>query len=249
MNLVGNATILRFREGATDKVWVICPGAGAHGDNLVAWGATRWSGNATPTLQSKSVSGSADSRIRKKLKEGYCEWNWVQFDSDDLRVVHIETKPIPTPEPCFWYRIDQALFPQEVTSILDSISNGLAEVETELSLSGLVKEFHSLSLVMDLQDGQNTGQLFYREPRMSVLVLFALHRAHPLLAHTSDDNNDLLPDQLNDLRSLLSDEARFGPLPEYCHPPVFKRIAAAMQCIDLSSDLSRIKTETPAAFF
>lgn len=133
--------------------------------------------------------------------------------------------------------------------MLQGIEAGLAEVEAELSLPGLVKEFHSLSLVMDLLGGQNTGQLFYWEPRMSVLVLFALHRAHPLLAHTSDDNNDLLPDQLNDLRSLLSDEARFGPLPEYWHLSVFKRIAAAMQCIDLSSDLSRIKTETPAAFF
>ncbi|MGB2131793.1 MAG: hypothetical protein ACPHXW_10180, partial [Marinobacterium sp.] len=97
--------------------------------------------------------------------------------------------------------------------------------------------------------GETMGQVEYTAPPMSVLVLFALHRAHPLLAHASDHNNNLLPNRLTGLRALMSDEGLFGSLPEYWQPPLFQAFAAAMQCIDPVFNLAHIQSNTPAAFF
>lgn len=252
MNIAQGATILRFRDGNTDKVWVIVPDVTVGGEHLVSWGSTRWSGRATASLQSKRVSGSENLRIQKKLDSGYTVWDGVQFDMDAPRVVHAEAKPIPklTSNPCFWYDIDPALFHQnEVGLLLHRISDGLHEFEYQHGYPGLVAEFQSLPLVRSLRRDEGKGQVEYSESPMSVLVLFALHRAHPVLALASDDNNDLLPDRLSDLRSLMSNEALFGSLPEYWQPPVFQAFAAAMQCIDPDFNLAQIQSETPAAFF
>ena len=251
MNLVQGATILRFQEGNTDKVWVIVPSVNASGEHLVSWGATRWDGTGTPSLQSKRVSGSENSRIQKKLDSGYIAWDAVQFDMDDHRVVHVDATPIPQPitNPCFWYRVDPVLVPEEVPLILYRISEGLHEAEYKYGFPGLVAEFQALSLVRDLRSGATKGQVEYAESPMTALVLFALHRAHPFQILASDDNNDLLPDRLSDLRSLMSNEALFGSLPAYWQTPVFQAFAAAMQCIDPDFNLAQIQSETPAAFF
>ena len=155
---------------------------------------------------------------------------------------------IPRSAPSFWYQIDSALFPDEVGLVLLHISEGLHEFEYQHGYPGLVAEFQSLPLVRSLRQGEGKGQVEYSEAPMSVLVLFALHRAHRLLAHASDDNNDLLPDRLTDLRSLMSNEELFGSLPEYWQPPLFQAFAAAMQCIDPDFNLAQIKSDSPAAF-
>lgn len=251
MRIAPHSTILRFHDGLTDKVWVIVPNVNASGDHLVSWGATRWQGTSTPSLQSKRVSGSENSRIQKKLDSGYTVWDGVQFDLDDHRVVQVDEQPAPKPNhnPSFWYRIDPALFEVEVGIRLYEISDGLHQFEYQHGYPGLVAEFQSLSLVSSLRKGDTHGQVEYASSPMAAMLLFALRRAHPSLILVSDDNNDLLPDRLNDLRSLMSDEALFGPLPEYWQLPVFKAFAAAMQCIDSALDLSQIKSDTQAAFF
>jgi hypothetical protein len=251
MNLAQGATILRFREGNSDKVWVIVPNVTVGGEHLVSWGRTRWGGKASASLQTKRVSGSENSRILKKLNSGYSVWSGVKFDLDDHRVIQVDAEPVSKPitTPCFWYRIDVALFPDEVALVLHQISNGLHAFEYQHGYPGLVAEFQSLPLVRGLRLGKAMGQVEYSESPMSVLVLFALCRAHILLVKVSDHNNNLLPNRLTGLRALMSNEGLFGSLPEYWQPPLFQAFAAAMQCIDPVFNLAHIQSNTPAAFF
>ena len=195
-HIITGATILRFRDGKSDKVWVMCPGLGFNGDHQVFWGATRWTGTVTGNLQSKSVNGNFRTRIDKKLKEGYDEWQDVSFDMTSQKVIHNQAKQIPQPQPKakpdpnFWYRIDQSSPTEDISSILDDICLELGEYETESGTSGLVDQFNALSITADLRAGKVSGTSKYSESPMAALLLFALRRAYPTLVLVSDDDND-----------------------------------------------------------
>lgn len=253
MRIATSATILRFQGGTSDKVWVMCPGQGHNRGHDVFWGPTRWSGNASGNLQSKTVSGSAEARIGKKLKEGYEVWHGVNFDLDSFRVVHGEAKPIPEPapksDPNFWYRIDPAISTVELSSFLDDICLGLGEYETESGTSGLVDQFNALSLTADLRAGKYAGTSKYSESPMAALVLFSLRRAYRSRVLVSDDDNEMLPDRFDDLDNFLCNEHLFGKMTMTWQARAFRKIGIAMQCIDRPIDLTKIKTDAPAAFF
>lgn len=255
MSIATNATILRFQDGSSDKVWVMCHDAApTTGDHLVFWGATRWRGHATGVLQSKAVSGSADSRIAKKLKEGYQVWSGVVFDKDEGRVFHQDAKPMPEDTkplvtPNFWYRIDPAVSTADISSFLDELCQGLADYETESNTSVLVDQFNALSLTAALRAGEHSGTSEYSESPMAALLLHSIRRAWKSFVLVSDDNNEMMPDRLDDLYEILCNEHLFGQMPDLWMPPAFNEIAIALRCIDRPVNLANLTTEKPAAFF
>jgi|TARA_R110000782_G_scaffold263717_1_gene356500 hypothetical protein len=256
MSIETQPTILRFQDGSSDKLWVMCPDQ--NGENWVYWGATRWDGSESATLHGKAVSGTPFDRIYDKERKGYQQWHGVSFDLDTRRVSTrvLDDKIRPT-EPqsktlsnaSFWYRIDPAVPTADISSFLDEICHGLKNYEIESDTSGFVDQFNALSLTAALRAGEHSGTSEYSESPMAAILLHSIRRAYRSLVLVSDDDNEMMPDRLDDLYDLLCNEHLFGKMPDHWMPPAFKEIAIAMLCIDRPVNLANLTTEKPAAFF
>ena len=254
MSVVHNAIVLRFRKGQTDKVWVICPELGVGSGHLVFWGASRWTNNTTHKLQGKTVSGSFESRITKKRKEGYAPWCDNGFDIDAQRVFHVDVSKASQQQASagaeFWYRIDLGISTQSIAIFLNTLRQELAvyESESQIEPACLVDQFNALSLVTALKEGRHSGSVNYTDGPLAALLLFALRRAYSSYILVSDDDNEMLPSRFDELYTLLSNEHLFGRMPNHWMPPAFKDIGIALRCLDRPIDLTAITSDKPSAY-
>lgn len=256
MSIIPNTTILRFQDGSSDKVWVMCPDQ--NGVNWVYWGSTRWDGAESAALHGKAVPGNVHDRIFEKERKGYQQWRGVSFDMDTRRVSTrvLDDRTCPTEpqsktlsNPSFWYRIDPGVSTADIASFMDDICRGLSQYETKSNTSGLVDQFNELPVAAALRTGEHSGTSEYGDSPMAALLFYSLRRAFKSFVLVSDDDNEMMPDQLDDLCTQLSNEHLFGRMRDHWMLPAFREIAIAMQCIDRPIDLSNLLTEKPAAFF
>jgi hypothetical protein len=239
-------TILRFQDGNSDKVWVICPTDESDQSCEVFWGATRWTGRQSATLQHKKVSGEPQLRINNKLKKGYEPWQGVQFDWDHRKVVSVE-KAKPVTDPCFWYRIHDDLSENPLMDFIDDIETALSGFDAEHTTS-MMETFNALSVVVELRSKERFGISPYSQSPMAAMLLYALRRAFPGSILVSDDDNRLMPDHFDEFYKMMNGHL-LGQHKAYWQSPIFKALAIQMRCIEKPINFSELKVDSPAFYF
>lgn len=239
-------TILRIQDGNSDKVWVICPTDDPDQSCDVFWGATRWSGKHSATLQHKKVSGEFRLRVNNKLKKGYEPWQGVQFDRDSRKIVSVE-KAKPVTDPCFWYRVHDDVSEKFLMDFIDGIEMALSGFDAENTTS-MMETFNALSVVVGLRSKERSGISQYNQSPMAAMLLYALRRAFPGSILVSDDDNRLMPDHFDEFYKMMS-EHLLGQHKAYWQSPIFKALAIQMRCIEKPINFSELKVDSPAFYF
>ena len=243
---MAETTILRLRNGDTDKCWVMIPDAELPGVHHVFFGKSGWDGAYSSKLQLRSVSGDAFNRIQKKFREGYETWQGVDFDYEKGRVVlkghstsnppnHTETKP--TKKPRLWLKVNHVS--------IEALTDFFTEIRQGLEDGNIAYNLENDPIYKDLViQGKKTGQ--YEYGTQEALILFSLQRRFDGV-FVSDDDNEMLPERFSELKAFIKHKiapALLNNVDDY-----LQQWGVAMLCIDKPIDLSKIQSESAAAFF
>lgn len=276
---MSDIVVLHYQDARSNKIWAIEKTLNQEG------GYTVWWGRKGTALTQKTVPGKPDcaKRMMEKLDKGYVEVPDMTIDMETNQLIpRLEAQEpddlIPT---SLWYRIGKMVSRSQVNDFLIATRNNLAEVDTVEA-----QRLESLSVYQDLLNSEFSSGAELKEGPLGVLLLFSLRRyfkglekdwvASPSLVQIADDNNQMLPDDFEDLEDFVrescesyfvangwmkpGDTSKHGEihlvsigvregLDQYTSLKAIKTLAMAMGCFEQPIDLSVIETEQKAAFF
>ncbi|MBN2606864.1 MAG: hypothetical protein JXR47_05970 [Thiotrichales bacterium] len=237
---MSNPIILRYVEGTTDKTWVMIPNGADNGEHLVFFGQTMWDGTKSRVIQAREVSGNAQTRVNEKMRKGYTEWFGVTFDKDEGIVRSKSSnpkKPEANAKPRLWLKVNH-VSTEALTDFFTEIRQGLED-------GNIAYNLENDPIYKDLViQGKKTGQ--YEYGTQEALILFSLQRRFDGV-FVSDDDNEMLPERFSELKAFIKHKiapALLNNVDDY-----LLQWGVAMLCIDKPIDLSKIQSESAAAFF
>lgn len=251
---------------------------------------TVWHGHKDSRLHTyKLTNMSLDEWYQEQMRNGFdmaegiidCETGRVSFvlDHDNSAVLKPSLKPIPSN---LWFRVSSELPLEKLRAAMDHIHSQLVDEHSKDA-----DRLFYLPVYRELYNGTKNSGAEYSEGPLALLLLFALRRhfrgsASPSdysggeLFQVSDDSNNLLPDDFDDLGAYLMEmcEAwlvRLNRLEEgasltsgdsvvfeaakavdashYTSVKSIEKIATAMGCLEARIDLSATPTKVENAFF
>lgn len=244
---------------------------------------TVWHGHKDSRLHTFNLANmSSDEWYQEQLGKGFCLVE-AKLDRDSSRVSIEIMKPNLSPIPAnLWFRVSSELPPEKLREAMDQIHSKLVDEHPKDA-----DRLFYLPVYRALYNGTKNSGAEYSEGPLALLLLFALRRhfrgpgspsdnSGGELFQVSDDSNNLLPDDFDDLGAYVIEmcEAwliRLNRLEEgaslaegddaileaaktveashYASVKTIEKIATVMGCIEPRIDLSATPTKVENAFF
>jgi hypothetical protein len=242
--------VLEYKNGTSDKVWVIDARLNTGGGHDI------WYGRSGTRLQYRpSTDTDFQKRMNSKLAKGYVRLHGFTIDRSTLRVVQTGTgeDDIPIIPESYWFSIDELVTPRMIRDWLQTARQSLAD-----QCFTKAEELVALPVYESLLQGKRNGGAELSEGPLAVLLLFALRRHLRFTAfgamavdrvQIADDNNALLTDKFEELFELFKTGKEYEEMRHSVSPSDFKKYAIAIGACEAPVDLISIQSDTKAAFF